>query len=48
MGAVLGTVLANQLTTTRDFAEHALAAASKPLYAPLQRNRASAGQRGRL
>ena len=28
MGAVLGAVLANPLTATRDFAEHALAAAS--------------------
>ena len=28
MGAVLGAVLANPLTTTRDFVEHALAAAS--------------------
>ena len=40
LGAVLGAVLANPLTTKRDFAEHALAAES-PCISPLERNRAS-------
>ena len=42
MGAILGAVLPDPLTATRDFAERVLAAASPCIPTPLERNRASA------